>query len=98
MDAPAQGQIMEIEAEGAAYCIANVDGTLSVLDNTCPHRHGPLGQGWLEGGCVVCPWHSWTFDAKTGVAEFPPNESVAVFQVRVEGDDVLIETPSLCLR
>ena len=91
-DAPAHGQVREVETEGVAYCLANVDGTLSVLDNVCPHRHGPLGQGWLEGEYVVCPWHSWTFNTKTGVAEFPPNESVAVFPVRIEGDDVLIET------
>jgi nitrite reductase (NADH) small subunit len=91
-DAPAPGQVMEIEAEGVAYCLANVGGTLSALDNICPHRQGPLGQGWVEGECVVCPWHSWAFHAKTGVAEFPPNESVPVFPVRIEGDDVLIET------
>lgn len=91
-DAPASGHVIEIEAEGVAYCLANVDGTLSALDNICPHREGPLGQGWVEGDCVVCPWHSWTFHAKTGVAEFPPNESVPSFSVRVEGDDVLIET------
>jgi nitrite reductase (NADH) small subunit len=91
-EAPAPGEVLEVEAEGAAYCLANVDGTLSVLDNTCPHRHGPLGQGLLEGECVVCPWHSWTFNVKTGAAQFPPNEAVEVFPVRVEGENVLIET------
>jgi len=90
-EAPAPGTVAEAEVEGTAVCIANVDGELSALDNVCPHRQGPLGQGWIERDCVVCPWHSWTFHVKTGQAEFPPDEKVAVFPLRVEGDDVMIE-------
>ena len=72
-------------------CLANVSGELSALDNVCPHRQGPLGQGWVEGEAVVCPWHSWAFNAKTGVAEYPEGERVGSFAVRVEGEDVLVE-------
>ena len=77
---------------GDAVCLANVNGELSALDNICPHRQGPLGQGWLEGEAVVCPWHSWTFHVKTGQAEYPVHERVAVFPLRVEGEDVLVES------
>ncbi|HEY6375443.1 MAG TPA: Rieske 2Fe-2S domain-containing protein [Edaphobacter sp.] len=90
-EAPAVGQVMEAEVEGVGVCLANVGGELSVLDNVCPHRQGPLGQGWVEGEAVVCPWHSWAFHAKTGVAEYPEGERVGTFAVRVEGEDVLVE-------
>jgi nitrite reductase (NADH) small subunit len=40
---------------------------------------------------VVCPWHSWTFDVKTGLAEYPVHERVDVFPLRVEGEDVLVD-------
>lgn len=90
-EAPGPGNVMEAEADGVAVCLANVEGELSALDNWCPHRRGPLGQGWVEGESVVCPWHSWMFHAKTGVAEFPPNEQVGVFPLRLEEDEVLIE-------
>jgi nitrite reductase (NADH) small subunit len=90
---------MEADAHGVAICLARVGGELSALDNWCPHRRGPLGQGWLEGKAVVCPWHSWTFDLTTGEAEYPVSERVAVFPVRVEGEDVLVDlaavTPAL---
>jgi len=82
---------MEAEVEGVGVCLANVDGELSALDNVCPHRQGPLGQGWVEGEAVICPWHSWAFNAKTGVAEYPEGERVGSFAVRVEGEDVLVE-------
>lgn len=90
-EAPSVGQVMEADAAGRAVCLANVEGELRAVDNVCPHRFGPLGQGWLEGESVVCPWHSWTFHMKTGVGEFPANTSVAVFPLRIEGEDVMVD-------
>ncbi len=90
-EAPGEGAVMEAEVDGVAVCLARIGGKLSALDNWCPHRRGPLGQGWVEGNAVVCPWHSWTFDVTSGEAEFPVNERVAVFPVRVDGNDVSIE-------
>jgi len=86
-EAPVEGQVME----AGDVCLARVSGELRAVENICPHRGGPLGQGWIEGGAVVCPWHSWTFDLKTGEAEFPEGERVKVFAVKVEGEDVLVE-------
>ncbi len=90
-EAPAAGQAMEADAAGVGVCLANVNGELSALDNWCPHRRGPLGQGWVQGESVVCPWHSWTFNVRTGVAEFPVHERVVVFPVLVVGEDVLVD-------
>lgn len=90
-EAPAAGQVAEVEVEGRAFCLANVNGELSALNNVCPHRQGPLGQGWVEGEAVVCPWHSWVFNVKTGVAEYPEHERTDVFPLRVEGEDVLVD-------
>ncbi len=90
-EAPRPGRVMEADAGGRAICLANVNGELSALGNLCPHREGPLGQGWIEGNTVICPWHSWAFHIKTGVSEYPANESVDVFPVKVDGDDVLVE-------
>ena len=89
-EAPKPGEAMETEAGGAAICLANVEGRLAAMDNVCPHRQGPLGQGWVEGDNVVCPWHAWAFSTLTGQAEPPERARVAVFPIRVEGGDVLV--------
>ncbi len=89
--APRAGQVAEAEVDGVAVCLANVNGELSALNNICPHRQGPLGQGWIEGEAVVCPWHSWVFNVKTGVAEYPERARTVVFPLRVEGEDVLVD-------
>jgi nitrite reductase (NADH) small subunit len=90
-DAPKAGSVIEVEADGIEVCLANVNGELSALDNICPHRQGPLGQGWIEGDAVVCPWHSWAFHVKTGQAVYPEKEQVDVLPLRIEGEDVLID-------
>ena len=89
--APAEGEVLETEAGGVAICLARHNGSLSALDNWCPHRQGPLGQGWLEGDAVICPWHSWAFNLTTGIADPPERALVQVFPLRVEADHVLIE-------
>ena len=90
-EAPEEGKVMEAAAGGLEICLARLDGELCAVDNWCPHRRGPLGQGWIEGNAVVCPWHSWAFDLRTGVAEYPEKERVGVFPVKVEGDEVLVD-------
>jgi nitrite reductase (NADH) small subunit len=90
-EAPGVGNVMETEVEGISVCLANVNGVFSALDNICPHRQGPLGQGWLEGETVVCPWHSWAFDVKTGLATYPEKERVDVFPLRIEAENILVD-------
>lgn len=84
-EAPRPGEVAEVQAGGLQICLANIDGQLHALNNICPHREGPLGQGWVEGRTVVCPWHAWAFDVSTGIAEEPEHAQVQVYAV--EADD-----------
>jgi nitrite reductase (NADH) small subunit len=43
----------------------------------------------IEEGKVICPWHGWAFDRHTGVAAHNSAAVVEIFEVKVEGDDVL---------
>jgi nitrite reductase/ring-hydroxylating ferredoxin subunit len=45
----------------------------------------------IEGGKVVCPWHGWAWDPKTGAAEQNPGAKVAVYPLKIENGDVLVE-------
>jgi nitrite reductase (NADH) small subunit len=90
-DLPASGEAKEFACGDKMICIANVDGTLSAMDNVCLHRGGPLGQGMVDGGKVICPWHGWEYDPRTGEASHNPAAKVAVYPVKVEGNDVMVE-------
>jgi len=88
---PPEGEAREVACGEKLICIANSSGTISAMDNVCPHRGGPLGQGIIEDGKLICPWHAWAFDTKTGAAVHTPGVTVQVYEVRIEGDDVLVK-------
>ena len=89
-EVPEAGKVGQYQAQGVDVCLANVNGELAAMDNWCPHRRGPLGEGWIEGNAVVCPWHAWSFDLKTG--DCPEERAhVDVFPVKQEGEDVLVD-------
>jgi nitrite reductase (NADH) small subunit len=88
---PAAGEAKEFFCGDKVICVANVDGDLSAMDNLCLHRGGPLGQGLVDGGKVVCPWHGWQWDPKTGQAGHNPNAKVTTYTLKIENGDLLVE-------
>jgi nitrite reductase (NADH) small subunit len=90
---PQEGEACEMMAVGRPFCVARVDGEIAVLDGICPHNEGPLGQGIVEHGRVVCPWHAWAFDVKTGEAEHDPREHAQVYEAVVENGELMVRLP-----
>jgi 3-phenylpropionate/trans-cinnamate dioxygenase ferredoxin subunit len=69
------------------------NGLLAALDGWCSHEAGLLGEGHLhEGTCEVeCPLHEGFFNLKNGRATAPPaDEAVTAYEVRIEGEDILV--------
>ena len=91
---PAPGQAKEFSCGNKVICITNVNGAIYAMDNVCLHRGGPLGQGVIEGNKVICPWHGWQWDPKTGEAAHNPAAKLAVYPVRIENGEVMIEIES----
>jgi nitrite reductase (NADH) small subunit len=77
---PPAGNVAEFTVEGRALCVAHVNGSVTVLDGTCPHEGGPLGEGAVEDGRVVCPWHGYAFDPRTGVCDQDDNLKAQVLE------------------
>jgi nitrite reductase (NADH) small subunit len=88
---PPTDEAKEFPCGDKSICVANISGNYSAMDNVCPHRGGPLGQGMIEGSKVVCPWHGWAWDTKTGTTDLNSNMKVAVYPLKIEGSDVLVE-------
>ena len=87
----APGTAKTLTVGGKEVAVFNVDGAFYALDNTCPHRGGPLGEGDLDGGVVACPWHAWRWDVTTGANTNNPAVKVACFAVIEEGGGVFVE-------
>lgn len=84
------GTCREVRVGDKAVAVYNVAGTVYATTNTCPHRGGPLGQGFLDGRTVMCPWHAWTWDVATGENTANPAMTIARYDAKVEGGQVLV--------
>ena len=90
-DLPAAGMVKEFTIEGRPLCVANLEGSICVLDGTCPHEGGPLGEGSIEGGKVVCPWHAFAFDLHTGSNDEDPDLRADVLVAKVEDGELRVK-------
>jgi len=88
------GQGRVVQAGAHTLALFNVAGHLYAIDNTCPHRGGPLGEGDLEGRVATCPWHAWRWDVSTGLNVNNPAVKVACFPVSVSNGEVFVEVPA----
>lgn len=87
------GSVIEVESGSTTYALCNVDGKFYCVEGTCPHAGGPLGQGTLNGNYLVCPWHGFEFDCRTGLNEDDEDMRIAIFPVKVENGMVAVELP-----
>ena len=67
------------------------DDRIFAINNTCPHKGGPLSQGIVYGDKVDCPMHSWKISLVDGKAEEPDVGETACFNTKVEDGFVYLE-------
>ena len=80
-----------VKAGGRTVALFRVSGQFWATDDRCTHDGGQLVAGRLEGHTVICPRHGARFDVRTGeVLSRPASVDLAVHEVKVEGDDVLV--------
>jgi nitrite reductase (NADH) small subunit len=92
-DLPSEGEACEVIFHRRQFCVARSGGAISVMDNLCPHKDGPLGQGFVENGRVVCPWHAWAFDVNTGEAEHSAKVKVQVYEALIQDGGLMVRLP-----
>ena len=74
--------------------IFRVNGVLFAIDDMCPHMGASLSGGFVEDGCVTCPWHFWRFRLSDGAWDDNPKTKIGAYPVHVVGDDVQLELPN----
>src|SRR6187431_2847868 len=85
-----EGRVFELGGKQVAVFNCG-GGKFYAIDNICKHQGGPLGEGELEGTVVTCPWHGWSYDVTTGESPDDPDCKIDRFELKVEGDDLLVQ-------
>ena len=89
----AEGTVLQrVRPSGDTICLVRRRGEISALSDICTHQHFSMSLGdLLEDGTLQCAWHGARYDCRTGeVKEVPATSPLPVFQVRLEGDTILV--------
>lgn len=84
------GEKMLVEYDDEDVGLFNIDGQFYAISDVCTHDGGPLVEGNLEGDWITCPRHGARFNVKSGQETMPAFAPVPLYEVRIEGDDILI--------
>jgi len=72
--------------------LMRVDDDVYAFQNACPHKAGPLNEGTLHTGrCeIICPWHRFRFDLKSGASVTNPALVAKTFPVSVRDGQIFV--------
>jgi methionine sulfoxide reductase heme-binding subunit len=76
---------------GERVAVFKYEGRVSAVSNVCRHQNGPLGEGKIVNGCIVCPWHGYEYKPADGCAPPPFTEKLPTFAVKVVNGRVLVD-------
>jgi nitrite reductase (NADH) small subunit len=91
---PREGRAIVVAGRELAFF--NLGDRVVATDNRCPHRGGPLADGIVSGGAVVCPLHGWKINLQDGAVERPCETAgrVETYPVRIDNGLVVIGLPA----
>jgi len=85
----AEGELRRVSAGDASVLLVREDGEIHALANTCSHAGGPLDEGELAEGCVICPWHGSAFRLSDGhIVRGPATIPQPAYETRVRGGKI----------
>ena len=87
----AEGKLTKAEAGGVSLVLYKTGEHIYAISSTCSHVGGPLDEGEVEGGCVVCPWHQSKFELKSGkVIHGPATDDARNYETQIKGGQIQV--------
>ena len=88
----ADGEMMQVMVNGTEVLLARIGDEYFAMDDLCTHAYAMLHFGILHPDTceVECPLHESYFDLRTGVPTEPADEPEPIYEVKIEGDDILV--------
>mmetsp|Transcript_13744 Transcript_13744/g.23420 ORF Transcript_13744/g.23420 Transcript_13744/m.23420 type:complete len:112 (+) Transcript_13744:6030-6365(+) len=97
-DVPVRGARVVKTRAGCVAVFRTAADEVFALDNTCPHKQGPLSEGIVHGSAVTCPLHNWVISLETGLVQGADEGQVATYPARVEEGRILLDPSLLAAR
>jgi nitrite reductase/ring-hydroxylating ferredoxin subunit/DMSO/TMAO reductase YedYZ heme-binding membrane subunit len=92
---PDRGARIVAAAGGERIAVFRDGEQIAALSNLCAHQNGPIGEGRIIDGCVVCPWHGYQYRLQDGCAPPPFTEKLATYRIRINRGIVEVDPRAL---
>ena len=80
-----------VDLNGVPVSIVRTGEGVFAINDICSHANVSLSEGEVEDCMIECWLHGSSFDLRTGKPSgLPATKPVAVYPVKIEGDDVLV--------
>ncbi|HKV42770.1 MAG TPA: Rieske (2Fe-2S) protein [Blastocatellia bacterium] len=66
------------------------DGTVYATQSLCPHKQGPLADGIMGSGLIICPLHGFKFELATGLPVGSDCEALKTYSASVSDTGELL--------
>lgn len=87
------GSSRQVDLDGRAVALFNLDGEIIALDGRCRHRGGRLGDGLVRDGIVACPLHWWRYEIRSGQLVGAPRVRIDRYPVAISNGHVWVDLP-----
>jgi nitrite reductase/ring-hydroxylating ferredoxin subunit len=77
--------------DGKRVVLFKLANYIVATPDKCPHAGGPLCDAVLNGETISCAWHGYNFSLRTGNCDDDPDLNLERYEVRVDGDDILVK-------
>jgi nitrite reductase (NADH) small subunit len=94
-DVPQRGSRVVKTTAGCVAVFRTGADEVFALNNSCPHKGGPLSEGIVHGASVTCPLHNWVFSLETGQVQGADNGRVDTYPAKVENGRILLDKATL---
>jgi nitrite reductase (NADH) small subunit len=95
---PVRGARLVKSPAGCIAVFRTSEGEAYAIEDTCPHKAGPLSQGIVHDKHVTCPLHNWVINLETGKAQGADEGQVKTFALKIEDGRLLLDAAGLAAK
>lgn len=85
-DTVGDGNGKPFHMEGTHLAVFKYHDKFYAVDNRCPHMGYPMSEGSIRDGVLICHWHHWEFDLKSGGCFLASGDDLKAFPVELRDD------------
>ena len=79
-----EGEGKPFHVDGFHIAVFRYADNYYAVDNRCPHMGYPMSEGSVRDGVLICHWHHWEFDLRTGGCFLSFGDDLKAFPIKVE--------------